>query len=260
MIPGVARYHPRITWQDPKWPVIGPVDNQSNNTTAVIHYTAADNVIDGDPGEYVHQLPQYLRNMQYAYAKSKAIGGRGYSVGYSFAVDWLGGVWQLRGWEFQSAANAGHNEYTVPILVLVDGNDEATPFAVESVRAIVAEAGRRAGRALAVKGHGQLRVETGVGTVTSCPGRGLQSQVVRGVFYPVPEPPKVPIDDGEEIVIAFVATPPPEAGHNPPWILVVNGSAVYATTEAALQAKAQGIPWVPHNLEQYEWLRKSAGL
>lgn len=186
-IPGVTTYHERWTWQNPLKPVAGPAAEWGEIDTAVIHYTASDDLIDGDPGEHADQLDEYLRAMQQSYVTY-----RGYSLGYWFAVDWLGGVWQIRGWDIKSAANLDHNDHTIPILVLVDGADAATPEAAASVRAIIAEGQRRAGRTLAIKGHGQLRVETGKGTPTSCPGVGLQSQISTGVFTPRPDPPQNP--------------------------------------------------------------------
>lgn len=179
-VPGVT-YHGRESWQDPRYPVFGPYDDPANNDTVVVHYTAADDLIDGDPGEHAEDLPAYLRNMQYSYVTQ-----RGYSLGYSFAVDWLGGVWQIRGWEFQSAANRGHNGHTLPVLMLVDGADPATPEAVAAVRKIVAEAERRFGRELTVVGHRDIGA-------TACPGEGLYRQVQAGVFYPNKESVVVPI-------------------------------------------------------------------
>ena len=182
-------YHPRSEWNPlSPYSVTGPPADWSKIDTAVVHYTAADDLIDGDPGEHAEDLPAYLANIQTSYAKPKEQGGRGYSIGYMFAVDWLGGIWQLRGWEYQSAANKGHNEHTMPILLLVDGDDPATAEAAAAVRWLISEGQRRSTRTYAIKGHGQLRVETGVGTATACPGVGLQAQVTAGVFTPRPDP------------------------------------------------------------------------
>lgn len=172
-------YHKREDWQDPRYPVFGPVDNINDNDTVVLHYTAADDLIDGDPGEHAEDLPQYLRNMQYYYVTQ-----RGYSLGYSFAVDWLGGVWQIRGWEFQSAANRGHNNHTLPILLLVDGDDPATSFAVAAVQDLVEQAKIRYGRDLVIVGHQDIGA-------TGCPGAGIQAQIEAGVFEPRPVVPPV---------------------------------------------------------------------
>lgn len=256
LVPGAQTVHPRETWVDPRFPVFGPLDNPLNNDTVVIHYTAADNLIDGDPGEHAENLPAYIRAMQYSYVTQ-----RGYSLGYLFAVDWLGGIWQIRGWEYQSAANAGHNEHTFPILVLVDGADAATPEAVRSIQLIGAEAQRRAKRPLVVKGHGQLRLETGVGTATACPGAGLQAQVIAGVFNPsnlVTNPP-VPNTE-EEIMIGYIAQPPADMPGNPPWMVCINGAVRYATNVDAQYATDNQWAFVRLNQEQYDLLRKGANL
>lgn len=265
LVPGAETVHRRISWQDPKWPVIGPVDDPSNNDTLVVHYTAADDLIDGDPGEHAEDLPQYFRNMQYAYAKPKAQGGRGYSLGYLFGVDWLGGIWQIRGWEFQSAANAGHNDHTVPVLVLVDGNDEATPEAVHSVRLIRREAERRAGRPFMVKGHGQLREETGVGTATSCPGRGLGRQVAAGVFYDpvVPDPPiTVPPSLGGEDMEYIMKPVFAGANANTPWLAVFGSGNVRRAVNSDVRfAEAKGLPIIDQDSqEQHSYLVSQFGI
>lgn len=182
MIPGVATYHRRESWVDRRYPILGPAANMAAVDTAVIHYTGADDLIDGDPGEHAENLPAYFRAMQRNYVDS-----RGYSLGYWFGVDWLGGVWQVRGWEYRSAANAGHNLSTCPILVLVDGNDMATAAAVRSVQAIIAEGQRRSSKAWRIVGHGQLK-----GAATACPGVGLRAQITAGVFVPSFLPPAPP--------------------------------------------------------------------
>lgn len=250
MIPGVKTFHTRESWQDPRFPVFGPADNPANNDTAVLHYTAADDLIDGDPGEHAENLPAYMRAMQYSYVTQ-----RGYSLGYAFAIDWLGGVWQIRGWEYQSAANAGHNEHTLPILMLVDGADGATPEALASARAIIAEAQRRSGRTFSITGHGQLS-----GAATACPGAGIRKQIADGLFDPslvtIPEPP----NDEEEIMIAYIAQPPATMTGNPPWMLCVNGSVRYATNVDTKYAQDNGWAFVRLNTEQYNLLRKGANL
>ncbi len=222
-VPGIETVHPRSSWVDPRYPVTGPVAPWSTIDTAAIHYTAADNLIDGDPGEHAENLPAYIRAMQKAYVDQ-----RGYSLGYWWAVDWLGGVWQIRGWEIKSAANAGHNEHTGPILVLVDGNDPATDLAARSIRCLIAEGQRLARDTWAIKGHGQLRRETGIGTPTACCGIGLQAQIDAGVFVPRTEPPPDPGDD--DMAAAWIALPPPERPGGPH--LVIQGAAArYAVSE-----------------------------
>lgn len=194
--------HSRATWQDPKMPVNGPAYIAARVDTVVIHYTAADDLIDGDPGEHASGFPAYLRAIQRDYVMS-----RGYSIGYNVAVDWLGGSWELRGTDYRCAANKGHNEHTFAILVLVDGNDMATEHAAATIRRIIGELERRRGSELVIVGHGQLRNPN---AATACPGSGLRAQLALGEFsprwdpQPEPPPPPPPTPDPPEAVRMFI--------------------------------------------------------
>lgn len=195
-VPGVQTYHSRESWQDPAKPVTGPPSEWIRITTNVAHYTADDDLIDGDPGEHASQLPQYMRDMQSSYLRS-----RGYSLGYLFAVDWLGGVWEIRGFDIRSAANKGNprktgvvnfNGYSFPILFLVDGADGLTEEARYSAQMLYREAERRANRPLGrPKPHSDL-------DYTSCCGNGIRMNIAWGhldpidpvgVVIPPPQPP-----------------------------------------------------------------------
>jgi hypothetical protein len=177
--------HSRATWVAPAPPITGPSIAWHAIDTVVIHYTGADDLIDGDPGENADRLDDYLRAMQRSYVQS-----RGYSVGYNAAIDWLGGSWELRGLDIQCAANKGHNGHTWAVLVLVDGNDAASSLAVAEVRRLIAAAERLAGRTLKIIGHGQLP-----GAATACPGIGLRAQITAGVFSPGAEPTQPEADE-----------------------------------------------------------------
>lgn len=183
VIPGIVNVHPRAVWQDPAKPVTGSQRfNPAAITQVVAHYTADDDLIDGDPGENIWQMPAYMRAMQASYLKN-----RGYSLGYCWAIDWLGGVWEIRGFDYESAANVGDprkigkgknaNDWTLPILCLVDGNDAMTPAALASFRALGFEMERRAHRSLSVITHQDL-------DYTNCAGRGIIGQVARGEADP----------------------------------------------------------------------------
>lgn len=182
--------HARTTWQDPKLPVAGPAIDWTRIDTVVIHYTAADDLIDGDPGESANNLPAYLRAIQRDYMTHR---NPPYSVGYNAAVDWLGGSWELRGYDIKCAANKGHNEHTFAILMLVDGNDMATDYAAAEVRRLIAQAEVLARRELKITGHGLL---TNPNAATACPGTGLRAQIALGEFSPrwnpTPEPEPLP--------------------------------------------------------------------
>ena len=183
-IPGVETFHPREVWEDPALPVTGPDPTMDQWDTFPLHYTAADDLIDGDPGEHAENLPAYLRAIQRDYKLN-----RGYSVGYGFAVDWLGGVWELRGYDIKNAANRNWNHRTGPVLCLVDGADPLTEEALWSVRALFREANRRTGRSLNLAGHRDIGA-------TACPGDGIYAQIQSGVITPLtdaeldPEPPE----------------------------------------------------------------------
>ena len=171
-IPGVATFHRREAWQDPALPVTGPNPTMDEWDTFPLHYTAADDLIDGDPGESADDLPAYLRAIQRDYKLN-----RGYSIGYGFAVDWLGGVWELRGYDIKNAANRNWNHRTGPVLCLVDGADPLTDEAIASVNALYAEGERRCERSLDLAGHRDIGA-------TACPGDGIYNQIQAGLIYP----------------------------------------------------------------------------
>lgn len=179
-------WHPHNEWLTPAPPIVGLRPNWDKIDTVVIHYTAADDLIDGDPGESADQLDDYLRAIQRSYTTS-----RGYSIGYNAAVDWLGGQWELRGFDVKCAANKDHNDHTFAILMLVDGVDRCTDLASAAVRDLVARAEDRAGRTLAICGHDELRNPH---HPTGCPGDGLLAQIHEGAFAPHPNPSN-PVED-----------------------------------------------------------------
>ena len=182
-IPGVETVWPRETWQTAAQPITGPKANPKSWTMGAVHYPGADNIPDGDDWDI--PVVQHLRNGQAHYLSS-----RGYSYGYNFVVDWLGGVWECRGFDIKSAATSGHNDYTISVNVLVDGKaDKAQRCTAEqarSVRAVFREARRRSGNDTAFanrpRGHGQFREITGIGTITPCPGAGPLTDLHAGLF------------------------------------------------------------------------------
>ena len=165
-----------------------------NVTRGAIHYSAAIDLPDGDIGEFDYQIPPWLAATTRDYLLNRDGGGYrrtsdgmwlpGYPVGYSFAFDWLGGVWVLRGFDFLPAATNGHNHYTLACLMITDRADEASPLAWRSVRAVLREARRRAARADFANrpwGHGEFKLNTGIGTPTACPGDANLAQVHAGL-------------------------------------------------------------------------------
>ena len=181
--------HLRESWQDPKLPVKGPAMGPFTDYTDVaIHYTSAAKI----PAD----IDAYHRAMQADYERN-----RGFSLGYSCSVDQSGASREIRGLDFRPAATRNANTYAFAILVLVDGNGEASPAACAEVRRLIGEFERLAGRPLRIRGHGEY-------VATACPGSGLRAQIVAGVFSPrwnvkppppppviVPEPPTEEADD-----------------------------------------------------------------
>lgn len=197
-IPGVETFHRREVIEALSYPVDGPQSRQDVWDTYALHYTGADDLIDGDPGETADDQPAYLAGIQRHYEER-----RGYSVGYQFAVDWLGGVWELRGWDINCAANRGWNDRTVAVLCLVDGNDPVTAEAVRSINAIWLEAQRRSLRTLALKPH------SAIGS-TACPGNGIRAQITASkfkpeAFTPTPKPPPSEEDEYMELFMKTAA-------------------------------------------------------
>ena len=181
-IPGADVFHPRSDWEDPKFPVNGggytaPRAIINDIDTSPIHYPWADSP-DGDASDLV-DVSQFLRNIQHFYRT----GSRGYSIGYNFAVDHKGEIWELRGYEYKCAANLHHNGHTAAILMLVDWKDGATQAAIDSANLIIAETQRRSGNVQHVCGHNELRLINGKGTATACCGEGLYAQLHAGLIH-----------------------------------------------------------------------------
>jgi hypothetical protein len=147
--------------------------NKSLWRDGVCHYTAADDLIDGDPGEAYDRLDDYLYAIHVSYVRS-----RGYSIGYNWAVDYLGGIWRLRGWDVMNAANAGYNDQSFSILCLVDGADPLNHLMQQSVRWLMMKGEQVSGKALGQRGHQEVGQ-------TACPGAGIQARSSRTHIPPV---------------------------------------------------------------------------
>jgi hypothetical protein len=181
--------HNREVWEDSALPVDGPAFSWADIDTIAIHYPGDDDLPDGDPGENADDLPGYIRGVQRHYETHP---DRGYSIGYSVAVDWLGGTWELRGDEFRCAANSGWNHRTVAIWVLVDGADACTPEAAAAVRNLVAQCWGHMATAPNPVGHRQIATSG-----TPCPGTGIWAQLEAGLFVPSPDAPPPPDEEDD---------------------------------------------------------------
>jgi hypothetical protein len=119
--------------------------------------------------------------MQQSYAKPKAAGGRGYSVGYQLGIDYLGGLTVLRGFEFRNAANAGGklpgnwNLRSGSAQFVTDLTEPATDLALYTFAMVVAHL-RHFGHRATVRTHDY-------GEWTSCPG-AVGAQLRAGLGEP----------------------------------------------------------------------------
>lgn len=187
-IPGVLTVHAREEWLESCYPIIGPAQRPGDIWMPLAHYTASVNLPDGDLGEFDYQIPPYLRAINRDYWNNRTGSGimtcgtfkPGYAVGYLFAVDWLGGAWELRGFDIFPAATANHNTYTFPVLFLTDLDTPASALMMQTARAIWREARRRSGREdfhNRPRGHREL-----CGGCTACPGNPLIAQRDQGLL------------------------------------------------------------------------------
>lgn len=215
-IPGVETYHPRASWEpngvDPWYGdyllrAYGDLrrDSAFHRTPAslwlpgveylAVHYTSAINLPDGDPGEIldgVDGIRALLARSTFDYLSNRTGGNYrrlsdgkvfpGYPLGYSFAFDWLGGVWEINGFDYRPAATSGWNNRALAFLMLTDRADPGSELMWQSFRAVAAEAQRR-GAPIAperVWPHGKFFAETGTGTQTACCGPALTAQIDAG--------------------------------------------------------------------------------
>ena len=162
----------RSVWEEPGFTVAehttSPPVNRSRITDVVIHYPGHDGVGNNTARD--------LANSQRSYATN-----RGYSLGYNAVVDRAGVLWQVRGVDYQNAANKGANSTTVSVQFRTNIGEPASPAAVARVQRFVADVRRWAGNPnIGVIGHRD------VGS-TACPGDPIYNQIGRGEFEPVSE-------------------------------------------------------------------------
>ena len=182
----------RKDWVRNSKPVAGPAfPAWANIKQIVIHYPGADwaSMDFNKDGTLDYRDTAVLLDNTNAYYWNS----RGYAIGYNAAADTFGVTWELRGDTFKCAANKDHNEWSFAILVVVDGDAQATNAQLMAVRKIVSQVRVLAGKDLPIVGHGQLS-----GAATSCPGLGVRAQVEAGMFEPAIEFPKPTLRRGDK--------------------------------------------------------------
>lgn len=158
----------RSAWEESEYRIADHTTSRpldwSRVDNIVIHYTGSQTVN--------RNTAELLKGSQRSY-----VNNRGYSLGYSVAVDQDGVSWEIRGTDFIPAANKNYNGVTWVIQVLVDWQDGCNRQMVETVRDLVWFARHNIGRDVPVIGHRDIGS-------TRCPGDGVYDQVQRKVFEP----------------------------------------------------------------------------
>ena len=207
---------PRSSWEDPNKRVSGPAPKGTPKTW-VIHYPGGGSAPVGA------EVAPYLRGIQSSYLSS-----RGYSIGYNWGVAQDGSRWEIRGNDFNNAANAGRkvegnfNNVSQSIFVMVADHDAATPAAVAAINSIIA-----------THPDWDVIVHSDV-DYTSCAGEGLTAQVRAGIIGQ--HAPTVPEEDEEmKPENVYIARPPAGSSPDKPWLVVerYGGGVRYAMNEDA---------------------------
>lgn len=142
--------------------------------SVVVHYTADKTIPDHVAG--------YIAAMQRSY-----VNGRGYSLGYSCAIDKRGKCWEIRGVDHIPAATKNENGHTFAVLMLVDWQNPANDLQVARMRRLVADILQHT--SVTVTGHRDWGA-------TRCPGDGVYGQLAQFAESPAPVPkPEQPTVD-----------------------------------------------------------------
>jgi hypothetical protein len=109
-------------------------------------------------------------------------------IAYSWCVDSMGRIWELRGWDVAQAATLDWNWKSHSIFLPIGGDQAPTPEQVEGCKRVIAEANKRYG-AQFVKGHQEAPNQT------SCPGEPTMRLIRAAAFIPgrpavTPTPPR----------------------------------------------------------------------
>jgi hypothetical protein len=207
--------HEREDWQPAKYPIKGTYRFRLNPDTGkpipgtgylmdpniwnrrnpalithqAVHYTADDQLPDTPIENMNDDVFKYIQAMQISYARNRA-----YSLGYTWIVDYLGGIWECRGRDVKCAAHAPANEYADAILVLIDLGKPISDIMAHSIRYLIREAQYETQRGQVICGHRQLK-----GTSTGCPGDVIINQINSGFLNPIIPPIITPPTNPEDI-------------------------------------------------------------
>lgn len=154
--------------------------------------------------------------------------GRGWAgIGYSWVVDQAGHIYEGRGWGYQEAHCPGHNRSAWSVQGHIGGDEQPSDAMLSAIRWLYDQCCRRAGRALAKRGHRD-------GFATECPGDPLYRWVEQGMPAPAggtggaggagggkpkPEPKPEPADEWDGH--SFPGRDRFQLGDRGPWVTVL---------------------------------------
>jgi N-acetylmuramoyl-L-alanine amidase len=135
-----------------------------NRTGIIIHHSVT--------GEGTNQksVESILRGID-DYHRRKGWGG----IGYNFAVDHKGRIYEARGRDIIGVHAANHNTLNFGICYIGNTDKHLTIAAVKAIQSLVEELQEAANKKLNVRGHGSVNL-------TGCPGRRLQARLEAGRF------------------------------------------------------------------------------
>jgi N-acetylmuramoyl-L-alanine amidase len=165
-----------------------------------IHYNGGSNlpanVVAGD----FNAVCAHLRGVQ-----SYHMNTQGWpDIAYSFCVDSVGRIYELRGWGVAGAHTLGWNWDSHAIYLPLGGDQAPTDTQIAAANQVIAEHDRRFGAGF-VKGHQQAP------NSTSCPGGPTMARILAGDFHatdPMPPPPP-PDPDEDDVKPVIVVDPRP---------------------------------------------------
>lgn len=102
-------------------------------------------------------------------------------IGYNFAVDGAGRIWELRGWMVVGAHAPGFNSTSHGLLLILGEGQTPTPAMLAGARAYIAEHNRRCGKGY-IRPHSAAKA-------TQCPGDHIRSLIARGELDPAKAAP-----------------------------------------------------------------------
>jgi hypothetical protein len=136
--------------------------SKEQRTGIIVHHSVTSR------GTTLNSVAGILRNID-DYHRRKGWGG----IGYNFAVDHKGRIYEARGRDILGVHAAGSNTANFGICYI--GNNNPTKKAVKAIQVLVAELQEYTNKKLLVQGHAKVNL-------TACPGSKLLGEIAKGTF------------------------------------------------------------------------------